>query len=54
MNCVRCSNEFENPNHPMAHFSVICQECRNKSPETIYDQTTYNMNIYRKCKMETN
>jgi len=36
--CVRCSKEFEQFNHPMANFFSICFECREKEPETIFDQ----------------
>lgn len=41
MKCVRCNNEFDNPSHPMSHFSTICQSCKNESPETIHDQGNY-------------
>lgn len=52
MNCVRCNNEFDNPSHPMAHFSTICFSCRKESPETIDDQQKHNFNIYSKYNME--
>jgi len=44
--CIRCKKEFEQANHPMAHFFTICHECRKESPETISDQTNYNLMQY--------
>jgi hypothetical protein len=46
--CVRCSKLFERPSHPLAHNSSICEECKNISPETIYDQQTYNYILNKK------
>ena len=46
--CVRCDNEFQNADHPLAHFFSICEECRTKSPETIGDQQIYQFRLLNK------
>lgn len=50
MKCVRCNSEYEIPNSPYAHFSTICFECRDKEPETIFDQQKYISNLLSNWK----
>lgn len=45
-NCIRCEKEFENPTHPLAHFSTICNECKKIEPESISDQQKFNIKPY--------
>ena len=37
--CVRCKNDVQQMDHPMAHFKSICDQCNIADPENIYDQS---------------
>lgn len=41
--CIRCKERFRNSPHPLAHFFVVCPECRKKEPENSDDQFNYNI-----------
>lgn len=45
-NCIRCNEKYPIPNHPMAHFFVICQDCHKKDPENISDQNLFKIKLY--------
>jgi len=46
--CVRCNKKYVLSNHPLAHFSSICQSCNEIKKETLEDQFKNELLKYKK------